>query len=67
MLPTPKKDWILDNKGKSLTCNSIEKIGVYPHLIALFSLMGFEIMKEPSASLLKLLLFNLDLRVNLLM
>jgi len=43
----------LDNKGKSLTCNSIEKIGVYSHLIALLSLLVFVFMKEPSASLLK--------------
>jgi len=55
MLPTPKKDWILDNKCKSLPCNSIEKIGVTLHLIALFSLLVIEIMKEPSAPLLPLL------------
>jgi hypothetical protein len=60
MLPTPKKDWILDNKCKSLPCNSIEKIGVTLHLIALFSLLVIEIMKEPSASVKPLIQFGFN-------
>jgi hypothetical protein len=60
MLPTPKKDWILDNKCKSLPCNSIEKIGVSIHLIALFSLLVIEIMKEPSASVKPVIQFGFN-------
>jgi hypothetical protein len=62
MLPTQKKDWILDNKCNSLPCNSIEKIGVT--LIALFSLLVIEIMKEPSASVKPVIQFGFNGKFN---
>ena len=41
ILPTPKKDWILFNKCKSLPGICIEKIGETLQPIALFSLLVF--------------------------